>query len=326
MRPHSALALFAALVCLGSWLALCPRLSAEVTAERSDQGVVIQAGGQPFAEYLTHSGHQPVVWPIIGPTGKRMTRSYPLGSLLPSESNDHPHHRSLWFTHGDVNGLDFWLEPENSAEHKDNQIVHREFREVKSGRPARILAVDDWMTGGKKVCEDERTLLFGADDKVRWIDFTITIKATDGDVTLGDTKEGAFGVRVAGTMKVDAGLGGRVFNSNGLADEAAWGMPAKWVDYYGPVDGETVGLAIFSHPSNFRPECRWHARNYGLVAANPFGQREFRQEGPQQGAVTIPAGDELTLRYRVLLHAGDTDQADIADRFRDWAASSGQPE
>ncbi len=326
MRFHAARFVFPVVGGIGAWLAVAAPLAAEVTAERSERGVVVKVDGQPFAEYLTHSGHQPAVWPIVGPTGKRMTRSYPIGPLLPGESTDHPHHRSLWFTHGKVNGLDFWLEPENSAEHKNNQIVHREFREIQGGDEAKIVAVDDWMTDGKKVCEDERTLRFGADDKVRWIDFTVTVKATDGPVTFGDTKEGAFGMRVPGTMKVDAGLGGQIVNSCGQVNAGAWGMPAAWVDYCGPVDDETVGLAIFSSPQNFRPQCRWHARDYGFVAANPFGQREFRQEGPPQGAVTIPAGDELTLRYRVVLHAGDPQQAGIAELYRQWAASADQAE
>ncbi len=326
MGSFAARILCPVVACCASWLAAGEMLLAEVTAEPSERGVVVEVDGQPFAEYLTHTGHQPAVWPIVGPTGKRMTRSYPIGPRLPGEETDHPHHRSMWFTHGNVNGLDFWLEPEHSAEHQDNQIVHREFRKIASGCEAKVVAVDDWMSDGKKVCEDERSLVFGADGKVRWIDFTVTVKATDGPVTFGDTKEGAFGLRVPGTMKVDAGLGGRIENSHGQVNADAWGMPAKWVDYFGPVDGETVGLAIFSHPDNFRPECRWHARDYGFVAANPFGQREFRQEGPPQGAVALSPGAELTLRYRVVLHVGDTQQAGIADLYRQWIAVANQGE
>ena len=128
----------------------------------------------------------------------------------------------------------------------------------------------------------------------RWIDFTITIKATEGDVTFADTKEGTFAVRVADTMRLEAKKGGRIVNSEGQEDDAAWGMPAKWVDYTGPVDGETVGIAILSHPKSFRPNTRWHVRGYGLFAANPFGHKDFpKPELAEQGAVTIPKGDEL---------------------------------
>ena len=102
----------------------------------------------------------------------------------------------------------------------------------------------------------------------------------------------------------------------------AWGLPAAWVDYTGPVEGETLGLAIFSHPKCFRPSPRWHVRGYGLFAANPFGQTDFPQpELAKQGAVTIKQGDKLSLRYRVLLHRGTTDEADVAGAFEEFAAT-----
>src|SRR5690606_22557238 len=106
---------------------------------------------------------------------------------------------------------------------------------------ARIVARNDWMTGGAKVCEDERTFLFGADRHGRWIDATVDLRASEGELVLGDTKEGCFGLRVAGTMDVDAKLGGRIRNSRGQVDEAAWGRAAEWVDYHGPVDDQSVG-------------------------------------------------------------------------------------
>ena len=168
----------------------------------------------------------------------------------------------------------------------------------------------------------DRSSSANATNNDRWIDFTITIKATDGDVTFGDTKEGTFAVRVADTMRVEAKKGGRIVNSEGQENDAAWGMPAKWVDYTGPVEGETVGVAILSHPKSFRPNTRWHVRGYGLFAANPFGHKDFpKPELAEQGAVTIKKGDELTLRYRVLFHRGGTEAANIADAFEEFAAA-----
>ena len=121
-----------------------------------------------------------------------------------------------------------------------------------------------------------------------------------------------------GTMKIDADLGGQIVNSRGQKNAEAWGMPAEWVDYTGPVAGETVGLAIFSHPANFRHPCLWHVRNYGLFAANPFGDHHFPETQVQQGAVTIPAGDSLTLRYRVVLHRYNTQKADIQSLYEKY--------
>lgn len=315
-------------IAVAAWPALVA--AEEVTAERSEHGVVVKIDGSLFAEYLTCAGRQPVIWPIIGPTGEPVTRSYPQTPALAGEKKDHPHHRSLWFTHGDVNGLDFWAD-HGHGHHKGakNSILHREFVSIGSqGSSATLVTRNDWMSDDQKICEDERAVVFGVDGSLRWIDYTVTLKATEGDVTFGDTKEGSFAIRVAGSMKVDADLGGHIINSRGQTDAQAWGALAEWVDYTGPVDsevdskssGETVGIAILSHPSNFRSTCRWHVRTYGLFAANPFGEHHFTesQSGsePIQGAHTIAAGESLTLRYRVLFHLGDTAEANLPAAIR----------
>jgi hypothetical protein len=300
-------------------------LRGEVTAERSERGVVVKIDGELFTEYLIKAGQSPAMWPIIGPTGKEMTRAYPVGTPGHSESetDDHPHHQSLWFTHDQINGANFWEANVNDGEGENGpHVAHREFVKLESlGSTAVVITRNDWMNGEKRLLEDERTILFGTrPNGDRWIDFTIELKASEGDVTIGDTKEGTFAVRVADTMRVEAKLGGRIVNSEGQVNDDAWGLPAKWVDYTGPVNGETVGVAILSHPQSFRPEPRWHVRGYGLFAANPFGQRDFPQpEAATQGAVTIKSGDTLTLRYRVLFHRGSTEDADIGAAFDEFA-------
>jgi hypothetical protein len=297
---------------------------AEVTAERTKRGVAIKIDGKPFTEYLTKAGHSPALWPVIGPTGKPVTRSYPFTAPTKDGTNDHPHHQSFWFTHDKVNGINFWAANKNDEKGDSGaHIAHREFVDVSSkGATARIVTKNDWMNGDKRVCEDQRTFIFGkgpADS--RWIDFTITIKATDGDVTFGDTKEGSFAVRVADSMRVEAKQGGHIVNSKGKENAAAWGMPARWVDYTGPVDGETVGIAIMSHPKSFHPLPRWHVRTYGLFAANPFGQKDFPEpEAAKQGEFTLKKGDSITLRYRVLLHNGKTDPIEINRAFSEFAS------
>jgi len=296
---------------------------AEVTVERSERGAVVKIDGELFTEYLTKAGQSPAMWPIVGPTGQPMTRSYPVGPDQKGETRDHPHHQSLWFTHDQVNGADFWkANVENPHGERGPHIAHLEFTEVESlGSTARIATRNDWLNGDRKVCEDERTIVFGTrPNGDRWIDFSITLKASNGDVTFGDTKEGTFATRVADTMRTEAKLGGRIVNSEGQADDAAWGLPARWVDYTGPVGGQTVGIAIFSHPTSFRPQPRWHVRGYGLFAANPFGERDFpRPELASQGPVTVKEGDALTLRYRVLLHRGSRERTDLAAAFDEFA-------
>ena len=110
---------------------------------------------------------------------------------------------------------------------------------------------------------------------MRVIDFEITLKATHGPVTFGDTKEGMFGLRVASSMDVNKKQGGRITNAEGLTDDQAWGKASPWVDYTGPVQGKTVGIAILNHPRSFRYPTTWHVRTYGLFAANPFGWHDF---------------------------------------------------
>jgi hypothetical protein len=286
--------------------------AAEITVEKSKAGAVVQVDGQLFTEYVTRSGTKPILWPIIGPTGKPMTRAYPMADAE-GEKKDHVHHRSLWFTHGSVNGNSFWMESKD----KPATIEHREFVKLSSGPPATITVRNDWMAGdGKRVCEEEQVLRFGADADARWIDLDLTIKATGGPVVFGDTKEGAFGVRVAETISVDAKKGGRIVNSEGQTDKDAWAKRAAWVDYHGPVAGETVGVAIFDHPASFRHPTYWHVRTYGLFAANPFGVRDFTGDKTKDGSHTIAAGETMKLRYRVFLHRGDEKAGKVAEAYQ----------
>ncbi|MEX0679258.1 MAG: PmoA family protein [Pirellulales bacterium] len=294
--------------------ALRPAAAAEVTAEKTHEGVAIKVDGQPFAEYLVKSGSKPVLWPIIGPTGKRMTRNWPLETGVAGETDrDHPHQRSLWFSHGDVGGVDFWSEGQG-------RIEHREFVKIASGQPSEIVTRNDWLSpdGSKLICQDERTFTFGARADSRFVDVAIDIKATAGPVVFGDTKEGSFGVRVASSMRVAAKKGGKIVNSEGQTDDAAWGKPAAWVDYHGPVDGETLGIAILNHPTSFRFPTHWHVRTYGLFAANPFGLAAFTG-GKSKGEYTLAEGETLKLRYRVLLHKGDEKEGRVAEAFAEFA-------
>jgi hypothetical protein len=232
-----------------------------------------------------------------------------------SEATDHEHHRSLWFDHGDVNGVSFWEETK-----KAGSIRHREFVEVRGGADARIVTRNDWIKpDGSKMCEDERTFGFQLDGDSRAIDFSVVVTASEGPITFGDTKEGSFGMRVAHTMSVDTKKGGRIVNSEGQVDAAAWGKPASWVDYNGPVDDEQVGIAILTHPSSFRYPNRWHVRTYGLFAVNPFGQKGYDASDGPGGPYTLDKGKSFTLRYRVILHRGDEKAGHIADAFAEYA-------
>ena len=301
---------FLSFCCVVAILGAAGPSMAEVTAEQSGDKVVVKIDGESFAEYVPDFHGTPIIWPIIGPTGKPMTRAYPMGEG-PGEKQDHVHHRSLWFTHGDVNGLSFW---------DRETIKHRRYVKVESGAQAVIVTENEWLApDGKRQCEDQRTLTFGTDGDARWVDFDITIKASDGVVKFGDTKEGTFGVRVAGTMKATSDPPGRIVNSEGQTDGDAWAKKAAWVDYQGPVAGEIVGIAILNHPSSFRFPTYWHVRTYGLFAANPFGLHDFVRGQQVDGSHTLNPGETMTFRYRVLFHRGDEKVGKVAEAFADYS-------
>ena len=121
-------------------------------------------------------------------------------------------------------------------------------------------------------------------------------------------------------MPRDSKKGGQIVNSRGQSGEdACWGQPAEWVDYHGPVDGQTVGIAILNHPGSFRYPARWHVRNYGLFAVNPFAEHEFAKDTSHPVSYTLPQGKVLLLCYRILLHRGDEKQGKVAEAFADYA-------
>jgi Methane oxygenase PmoA/Domain of unknown function (DUF4440) len=293
-----------------------PQVESNFELKKHAEGVQVLRDGKLFADYLTKSFSKPIVWPLIGPTGARMTRDYPMVSDSKDEAHDHPHHRSLWFTHGEVNGVDFWLEGEG----KGGVTEHLEFTELQGGKTAVIATRNNWNSPkGDRVLTDSRRFTFSSDSTANWVDCEVLLTATEGDVHFGDTKEGTFGVRVAESMKVDAKKGGKIINSAGLTDSAAWGKPAEWVDYYGPVGSETLGIAILCHPTTFNFPNRWHVRTYGLFAANPFGVYHFTGATKATDGVHLKKGEKLLFRYRVVMHSGDEKTGNIAGRYAEFS-------
>jgi hypothetical protein len=301
---RSRLASIASVLVL-AWISL-PAARAEVSVEESPKGAVVKIDGQVFTEYVVRDVQKPILWPVNGPGGKPVTQVRP---------KDHVHHGSIWFTHGDINGIDFWSEKPTAGKE-----VHRQFVKLQGGATGTIIACNDWISSdGRKELEDQRVLGFGGDDKVRWIDIQITLKASERPLHFGDTKEGSMGVRVAETIRVDAKQGGRIVNSRGKVNADAWGQRAEWVDYVGPVDGETLGIAFFNHPSSFRFPTPWHVRTYGLYAANPFGVKSFPGTKDEAELPTLAQGESLVLRYRILLHRGSTEEAKIAEAYGEYS-------
>jgi len=285
----------------------------EVTGDK----VEITVAGRPFTTY-NHGADlvRPYLYPFIGPAGKQMTRNWPIVTDVEGESNDHPHHKSIYVAHGAVNGTDNWSEGPNHGFTR-----HRAFALLESGPVfGRIVADNDWLTKeGAKILEQRTEMTFyNYPGGERMIDFLITFHATEGDVLFGDTKEGGIlSVRVATSM--DEKNGGRIENSfGGVTERENWGKRAEWCDYSGPVDGERLGFAVFDHPDSFRHPTYWHVRGYGLFTANPFGLSDFYGDESVSGDHTLPAGETLRFHYRLFAHRGDATAADVAARYLDF--------
>lgn len=277
----------------------------------------VAVNGRLFTEYHFLNVPKPFCYPLIGPGGAQLTRHWPMREA-PGEDRDHPHHRSLWYAHGAVNGRDFWTESKNAG-----RIVHLEFIRVESGRRQGVIeSRNAWRAvDGTVVCTDRRRLRIQPTGPNFLLDFEISLEASRGELKLGDTKEGTMAVRVAESMRLKGGLNrGRIVNSEGVRDGEAWGKRATWCDYSGPVEDRIVGIAIFDHPQNPRHPTWWHVRDYGLFAANPFGVHDFEKKPAGTGDLVIPAGGSITFRYRFYLHEGDAEQAQVADRYREYVA------
>lgn len=291
-----------------------------VRVERRGKNAEVFLGGQFFTRYETALGpNKPYLYPIQAFGGKHLTRRWPLEEA-PGEEKDHPHHRGLWFTHGEMNGVDFWTEGA-----KAGKTVHTNFAELTGGPlQGRIIAEADWVApDGKRVAKDRRTIaVTPLTDNLILLDFAITITAEGGPLHWGDTKEGTFAIRVPESMRADKPGQGTLVNAEGLSGAALWGKKSPWNDYFGPVGGEVLGMAIFDHPENLRYPTTWHSRTYGLFAANPFGLHDFdstKKTPKSAGDLVTPEGQSVTFRYRLVLHRGDTRAADISGQFAAWA-------
>lgn len=314
----------------GAWRAP----AGEIRLDRCEDRVDVTVDDEPFTSYLFAGHRKPILFPILGPAGTGLTRQWPMVRGVAGAPHDHPHHESLWFAHGSVNGLDFWgSHPEATKPESRNgpRVEQTTLSVTGPGQPAAIDAENRWMKpGGEVVCTDVRRLEFAGDAQARTIDFTITIRADHGPVTFGDTKEGTMALRVHPALQPkdahgSAGATGRITDSEGRTDADVWGQAARWVDYSGTVEGRVQGVAVFDHPTNLRHPARWHARGYGLVAANPFGLYEFTGASPGAGDHTVAAGESLTLRYRFVFHLGDAAAAALGDRWTAWAARTVKP-
>ena len=275
--------------CLAVLVAAVP-LCAQVAVTRAIDRISVNIDGKPFTDFFIGAdAPKPYLHPLRAASGTAVTRYFPMQKIA-GESTDHLHHMGLWFAHGDVNGVDFWSSEPGDNRQDLGRFVLRKVGELKSGSDIQLTAVEK--------------------------------------VKFGDTKEGTFAIRVASGLEAltknsppNPPRTGKMLDSEGRQGEAnVWGKRASWVDVYGEVDGEKLGIAIMDHPSNPRYPTYWHCRDYGLCAANLFGTRDFLADKTLDGGLTLQPGEKLRLRYRVVIHPGDPQSANVAGLFKAYAA------
>ena len=289
-----------------------------VTLVDANGQVTISVDGALVTRYVyAEVPSRPYFFPVNAPGDIGLTRAYPMVPDVPGETADHPHHRSLWIAHGEVNEADNWSEAPGHA-----RTRHEKFDRMSSGSvTGSFESTASWLrsTGEPLLTERLGVTAWNVAGDAHVLDFTITLRANNGAVHFGDTKEGGIlSVRVATSM--DVPRTGRISNVFGGIDEAeTWGKAAHWCDYSGEVDGRVAGIAVMDHPHSFRYPTHWHVRNYGLMTANPFAYAAYTG-GLKDGSHTLADGQALTFRYRVILHTQGCPEARIAERYLDFVA------
>jgi hypothetical protein len=306
---------------------LAAPLCAQVTFDKSAGQIAVTIDGKPFTTlFCGPETAKPYLHPLRAASGRIVTRHYPMENV-PGETHDHPHHRGLWFSHGSVNGFDFWSNEPSQHGGKNARIVLKNVASLAGGKESGAMNLTfDWRDpAGKTLLTEARTMKFHSGPSKRVIDFDITLTAVE-KVTFGDTKEGTFAIRLAPSLEEPTRQSlatpkrtGLMVDSEERRGEAqVWGHRASWVDYCGEIDGEKLGIAILDHPSNPRHPTYWHSRSYGLFAANIFGLHDFMNDKTADGSMTVEPGQALRFRYRVIIHPGDTQSAGIAGEYKKY--------
>jgi hypothetical protein len=300
-----------------------------VTPHENAKRVDVTIDGKPFTSYLWPSTiKKPVLYPLLSARGTAVSRGFPPRQ---GERVDHPHHVGLWFNHGDVNGFDFW---NNSDDITGDRVArmgtihHRRIVEASGGDDSGELTVDsEWIDGRNTPLIRERTrFVFRGSGDMRSIDRIATLTAIAPKVLIRDNKEGTLGLRVARELEQpdaaspDARVSGLYVSSAGKKGDAVWGTRGPWTLLGGTIGSEPITIAILDHPGNPGYPTHWHARGYGLFAANPLGQKTL-EDGNVEITLPLQKGESATFRYRILILSAAPDPQRIERESQAFMAS-----
>ena len=286
---------------------------------RPDQHkVVVLVDDQPFTTYwFPDTLEKPILYPIHAASGSVVTRGFPIAPR-PGEPTDHPHQVGMWFTYESVNGLDFWNNSYAIPQEKKSHygwIKQRRIVRTESGAAGLLEVAADWENQqGKVLLHESTTFTFSGKAHLRVIDRVTTLTAAV-PVTFKDVKDGLLGIRVAKDLQLPHA---DYLTSAGKTGDRAWATRARWCMLYGTLNGAMTSIVIFDHPDNPGYPTYWHARGYGLFAANPLGAAVF-SEGQEQTHLQLKPGESVTFRYRIRIGDGEEPQPatldEEADRF-----------
>ena len=270
----------------------------EFVEQLEAKSIDVRIGEDLFTTYHYSDDSKPFLHPVLGPSQIRMTRDFPIKQTK-GEANDHPHHKSIWIGH-EINGIDFWSNKGGNIKASRVPTIDPETNS--------LMTHSSWTTHtGEIICTDETRWTFGSNERSRWIDCRFTLIASEGDIEINDTKEGTVAIRTHSDLRLkpDKKRGvenvfGKAFNSQGTSGPDVWGQSASWVAYTGTIDSKPASILLIDHPDNFRHPTTWHARDYGLVAANPFGLSSFQKMKRGAGRVLLAKDQRLSVRYQLL--------------------------
>lgn len=319
-----------------------------ITANEVQKRIDITVDGKPFTSYIYPDElMKPVLYPLRTAKGTLVTRGWPLDPR-PGERVDHPHHVGMWFNYGNVNGLDFWNNSTAIPDEKKSEfgtIKHVAVNEMMADDHKAALAVTmNWQKpDGSSLLRQHTRYIFTKEGEELAIELTTRLTSLKEDVSLEDNKEGLIGIRVARELEhsspepqifTDAkgipadiaklnneGVTGKYRSSEGIEGDDVWSSRAKWVNLNGKIGNEQISLVILDHPENVGYPTYWHARGYGLFAANPLGQKEF-SKGKETLNFKLRAGQSVVFKYKVLINSGSNlSDKEINKRFKVFAGA-----
>ncbi|HTE13335.1 MAG TPA: PmoA family protein, partial [Chitinophagaceae bacterium] len=301
----------------------------KLVKEKDVNRINVFIGNKPFTSFFyPYTLEKPVLYPIIAANGTIVTRGFPLNPRA-GEPTDHPHHIGMWFNFENVNKLDFWNNSFAIPKEKKNMygwIKTDRIAETKDGTTGSLTYHANWTNQQNETLLEETTSFeFSGTDRLRIIDRITTLKAAT-EVNFTDAKDGLLGFRLAQALQIptmedkkftdDKGIvtvvkgradsiaNGNYITSEGKEGDAAWSTRGRWCKVYAKMGKDSVSVIIIDHPENPNYPTFWHARGYGLFAANPLGEKVFTN-GASAKNLQLKKGESVVFRFRIVVDDGN---------------------